>query len=88
MLELDDDPSNEPSLADLGDTPSPSPSPGRDGAGDAERTALPGECGALVHDLVHELLLLAGGAVDHEETARDRIVKKGLISPVTEPNEK
>mmetsp|Transcript_13426 Transcript_13426/g.38359 ORF Transcript_13426/g.38359 Transcript_13426/m.38359 type:complete len:207 (-) Transcript_13426:170-790(-) len=41
---------------------------GRDGAGDAERTALPGVGGALVHDLVHELLLLAGGAADHEET--------------------
>jgi hypothetical protein len=36
----------------------------------------------------NESIVTAESAVDHAEAARDRIVKKVLISPVTEPNEK
>ena len=36
----------------------------------------------------NESIVTAESAVDHAEAARDRIVKKVLISPVTEPNQK
>ena len=39
-------------------------------------------------DQANDSLDTAESAVDHAEAARNRIVKKVLISPVTEPNEK